>query len=116
MDNNKMYTGVTRYKNVDFSFVFNGEDLRLIPSTENVRKVETEWLMTSFAKGVFIPNTDLKMEDSFLIGICNENGKRMVFFTQQNANIGSSNLVLIVKLIGYLECNNNIEKLSLIHI
>ena len=110
MDNNKMYTGVTRYKNVDFSFVFNGEDLRLIPSTENVRKVETEWLMPSFAKGVFIPNTDLKMEDSFLIGICNENGKRMVFFTQQNANIGSSNLVLIVKLIGYLECNNNIEK------
>lgn len=110
MENNKIYTGVTRYKNAEYTFVFNGEDLRLIPSTENTRKVGTEWLMTSIAKGVFTSNTDLKMEDSFLIGLCHENGKRMVFFTQQNANIGSSNLVLIVKIIGYLECNNNKEK------
>ncbi len=106
MDNNKIYTGVLSYKDTNFTFVFNGEDLRLIPSIDNVRKVESDWLATSIAKGVFIPNTDLKMEESFLIGHCHENGKTIVFFTQQNANIGSSNAVLLVNLIGYLECNS----------
>lgn len=110
MKNNKVFTGVTRYKSIEFTFVFNGEVLRLIPATENVKKIETEWLMTPIAKGTFIPNTDLKMEDSFLIGRCHENGKRIVFFTQKNANIGSNNSVLIVQLIGYLECNTDKEK------
>ena len=110
MEDTRIYTGVTKYKNIEFTFVFNGEDLRLIPTTENVRKIETEWLMTPIAKGTFIPNTDLKMEDSFLIGRCHESGKRVVFFTQKNANISSNNLVLIVRLIGYLECSTGKEK------
>ena len=110
MEDTRIYTGVTKYKDIDFTFVFNGENLRLIPTTENVRKVETEWLMTPIAKGTFIPNTDLKMEDSFLIGRCHENGKRIVFFTQKNANISSNNSVLIVQLIGYLECSIGKEK------
>ena len=50
------------------------------------------------------------MEDSFLIGRCHENGKRIVFFTQKNANISSNNSVLIVQLIGYLECSTGKEK------
>jgi len=110
MEDTRIYTGVTKYKDIDFTFVFNGENLRLIPTTENVRKVETEWLMTPIVKGTFIPNTDLKMEDSFLIGRCHENGKRIVFFTQKNAIISSNNLVLIVQLIGYLECSTGKEK------
>lgn len=110
MEDTRIYTGVTKYKDIDFTFVFNGENLRLIPTTENVRKVETEWLMTPIAKGTFIPNTNLKMEDSFLIGRCHENGKRIVFFTQKNANISSNNSVLIVQLIGYLECSTGKEK------
>ena len=110
MEDTRIYTGVTKYKDIDFTFVFNGENLRLIPTTENVRKVETEWLMTPIAKGTFIPNTDLKMEDSFLIGRCHENGKRIVFFTQKNANISSNNSVLIVQFIGYLECSIGKEK------
>ena len=110
MEDTRIYTGVTKYKDIDFTFVFNGENLRLIPTTENVRKVETKWLMTPIAKGTFIPNTDLKMEDSFLIGRCHENGKRIVFFTQKNANISSNNSVLIVQLIGYLECSIGKEK------
>lgn len=110
MEDTRIYTGVTKYKDIDFTFVFNGENLRLIPTTENVRKVETEWRMTPIAKGTFIPNTDLKMEDSFLIGRCHENGKRIVFFTQKNAIISSNNLVLIVQLIGYLECSTGKEK------
>lgn len=49
MEDTRIYTGVTKYKDIDFTFVFNGENLRLIPTTENVRKVETEWLMTPIA-------------------------------------------------------------------
>ena len=110
MEDTIIYTGVTTYKNIEFTFVFNGEDLRLIPTTENVRRIETELLMTPTAKDTFVLNTNLKMEDSLLIGRCHENGKRLVFFTQKNANISSSNLVLIVQLIGYLECNTSKER------
>lgn len=110
MEDNIICTGVTKYKEIDFTFVFNGENLRLIPSTESTSKIENEWIMTSIADGVLIHNTELKMEDSFLIGRCHENQKEFVFFTQQNAHINSHNSVLIIQLIGYLECNLNRKK------
>lgn len=58
MEDTIIYTGVTTYKNIEFTFVFNGEDLRLIPTTENVRRIETELLMTSTVKNKFVLNTN----------------------------------------------------------
>ena len=63
MEENIICTGVTKYKDIDFTFVFNGENLRLIPSTESTSKIENEWIMTSIADGVLIHNTELKMEE-----------------------------------------------------
>lgn len=114
-ENNKIYTGVTKYKNLEFIFVFNGEYLRLIPTTENITEVKNKWLMLPLAEGKFTPNLDLKMENSFLIGHCYENEKQFVFFTHQNDYIGNNNSVLIVNLIGYLEChikNDTFGKIS----
>ena len=51
MEDTRIYTGVTKYKNIEFTFVFNGEDLRLIPTTENVKKIANyDTLLQSYQK------------------------------------------------------------------
>lgn len=110
MENDKLCTGSMKYKDIDFTFVFNGHNLRLIPKKEDLRKIQTDWLMKPICKGTYTFNTDLTMEESVLVGHCYEDGRRMVFFTRQYADIDCHNCVLFIKLIGYLKCNRNIEK------
>lgn len=76
------YTGKLQYRNVDFSFVFDGQELRLIPPDSKKREIEMEWLMTPVGNGIYTFGSSLKKEDPFLIGKCNENKKKMVFLTQ----------------------------------
>lgn len=98
------YTGKLQYRNVDFSFVFNGQELRLIPPDDKKHEIEMEWLMTPIGKGVYTFGNPIKMDEPFLIGQCNENGKKMIFLTQEGENIGSYNSVLLVKVIAYIVC------------
>lgn len=103
------YTGKLQYRNVDFSFVFDGQELRLIPPDNKKHEIETEWLMTPIGKGVYTFGSSLKMNDPFLIGRCNENGKKIVFLTQMGENIGSYNSVLLVDVIAYIVCKYDRE-------
>lgn len=103
------YTGKLQYRNVDFSFVFDGKELRLIPPDDKKREIEMEWLLTPIGKGVYTFRNSLKMDDPFLIGQCNENGKKMIFLTQVGGNIGSYNSVLLVKVISYIVCKYDRE-------
>lgn len=103
------YTGKLQYRNVDFSFVFDGQELRLIPPDNKKHEIEMEWLMTPIGNGVYTLGSSLKMDEPFLIGQCNENGKRMVFLTQMGGNIGSYNSVLLVEVIAYIVCKYDRE-------
>lgn len=76
------YTGKLQYRNVNFSFVFDGQELRLIAPDDKKREIEMEWLMTPIGKGVYTSGNSLKMDEPFLIGQCNENGKKMIVFIQ----------------------------------
>lgn len=96
----KIITGRLSYRNVDFLFVFDGEDLHLIPPKE----IKSEWIMTSLGMGISARSEQLKMESPYLVGSCNENGYKYVFFTEQGDFIKNKNILLIVKIIGYLEC------------
>lgn len=103
------YTGKLQYKNVDFSFAFDGKELRLIPPQDKKREIEMEWLMTPIGKGVYTFGNPIKMEVPYLIGECNENGKKMVFLTQEGSNIGSSNSVLFVEILAFIICKYDRE-------
>ena len=46
------YTGKLQYRDVDFSFVFDGQELRLIPPDNKKREIELDWLMTNIGNVV----------------------------------------------------------------
>lgn len=38
-----LYTGKLNYKDIDFTFVFDGNELKLIPPKEKEHEIEWEW-------------------------------------------------------------------------
>lgn len=110
----EIYTGKLKYKDIDFSFVFDCTELRLIPPNDKKQRILKEWIMTPLANGAYTIG-DPKMDVPYLIGKCNENGHTMVFITQEGARIGNSNSVLFVEILAYMDCKydrEHIDRLS----
>lgn len=101
------YTGKLQYRNVDFFFIFDGQELRLIPPDNKRHEIQREWLMTPLGNGEYTFGNSLKMDEPFLSGECNENGNRMIFLTEEGGHIGCYNVVLLVKVIAYIVCKYN---------
>lgn len=106
------YTGKLQYKSINFSFVFNGQELRLIPPDDKKREIEMEWLMNPIGNGIYSLKKSLRIDEPFLIGKCNENGRKMIFLTQMGGNIGSYNSVLFVEVISYIVCKYDREQID----
>lgn len=100
----ELYTGYLKYKSIDFSFVFDGTSLSLIPPKEKEEEIEWQWLHKEIRPGCYVQGDSLIMENSYLVGKCNENNKKIIFLTQLNGVIGRNNLVLHVPLIAYIVC------------
>ena len=69
-DQDMIYTGQLAYKEVDFTFVFDGKGLRLIPPKDKRDAVNEDWLRTPLANGAYTLNTPV-IEEDYLCGICN---------------------------------------------
>lgn len=41
-----IYTGTLTYRNVEFTFVFDGEELRLIPPKDKAEEIFHQWILT----------------------------------------------------------------------
>ena len=52
-DDYMIYTGQLTYKEVEFTFVFDGKELRLIPFKDKRDEVNENWLRTPLANGVY---------------------------------------------------------------
>ena len=114
-DDLSIYTGQLKYKEIDFTFVFDGEELRLIPPKDKKREVRMEWLMKPLGKGAYTMGEPLYMEEPYLIGRCNETARTMIFLTQQGDYIGSRNSVLFVEISAYIVCDydrDTIDRMS----
>lgn len=103
-DDLNIYTGQLKYRDIDFMFVFNGEDLRLIPPENKQHEITMNWIMTSFGKGAYTMGDPLYMEEAYLVGKCNETAGTIVFLTKQGKSIGRYNAVLIVEISAYIIC------------
>lgn len=106
-----IYTGKLEYKDVNFNFVFNGEELRLIPPAKNEKDVWYKILLMPIVEGTYTMASP-KMDVPYLIGQCNENGHTLIFLTKQGAHIGAYNSVLIVEVAAYILCKTNSEPIS----
>lgn len=97
-----IYTGKLGYKGIEFDFVFDKEELRLIPPADKSNEVRFGIIMKKIGDGPAYTFASPTMEEPYLIGKCNETGQTLVFLTRQGAHISSHNNVLFVEIAGYI--------------
>lgn len=109
-DQDMIYTGQLAYKEVDFTFVFDGKRLRLIPPKDKRDAVNEDWLRTPLSNGAYTLNTPV-MEEDYLCGICNETNQKIIFLvrrgdylTPHGNHLLGGNYVLVTKVIAYILC------------
>jgi hypothetical protein len=110
-----IYTGTIKYNQYDFTYVFDHNLLRLIPTPGKSDEIITNWFMKELAKGTYTFGPLPKMETPFLIGWCNETGAKLIFLPWRGANISRENSVLLVRIAAFIECrskNQSISKIS----
>ena len=81
----KIFSGKCKYKDIDFTFVFDCNELRLIPPADAKDTIQAEWIMTPLVKGVYIKEDPLTMDDPYLTGHCSE-----ILFSSQSKVITSA--------------------------
>ena len=109
------YSGMCSYRDIDFTFVFYDDELRLIPPADKRETIRMDWIMTPIGKGVYTMGEPLTMDEPYLIGHCNETGTDFIFITKQGGHIGSQNSVLFVPIVAYIRCRykrDNIARMS----
>lgn len=106
------YTGHLIYKDINFSFVFDGEELRLIPPKDKMQEIQYTWILKPIAEGVYVNGDSLVIEQSILKGVCNENGHSIVFLCQKGRSISSRNDVLIFPVVGYIKCKTDSDSID----
>lgn len=107
-----IYTGKLNYKNIEFDFVFDKEELRLIPPTDKRTEVRFGVLMKKNGEGPAYTFALPNMDEPYLIGKCNESGQTLIFLTKQGSHIGSYNEVLFVEVAGYILCKTDSKPIS----
>ncbi len=100
-----VYTGFLTYKEINFSFVFDKNELRLIPPAEKADEIHYEWFMNRLADGVYSWGKDYYIEESILKGRCNETGQTIVFLPNLHRSVGSYNSVVIVSIWSFFLSN-----------
>ena len=100
------YTGQLNYKDILFTFVFDGSELRLIPPADKSSEIEFNWILTPIGEGTYT-SASPQMESPFLTGQFSETGRTIIFITEKGANIGSYNSVLTVPVLAYIDCRHN---------
>lgn len=104
-------SGKLEYRNIEFVFIFDGEELRLIPPKEKVHEIEFEWIMTPLGNGAYTMGNSLKIDVPFFKGIGNENEHHYIFLTQIGEGIGSKNATLFINVLGYIEATSSMDKI-----
>lgn len=102
-----LYTGKLTYKDIEFNFVFDKSELRLIPPIEKNQEVR-KWFSNELIPGIDTSGDSVCIEDTFLKAKINETGQTMIIFTHQN-RIGYYNHVLTVQVDAYMINKTDIE-------
>ena len=113
--NDEIYTGVLRYKDDDYQFVFSDTKLRLIPCSEKQRSSMWKFGMKEITKGTYTQDEPPRMEEDILVGNCNESSKQIIFLPKKGAYISKQNSVLFIDLKAYIICKyvrDSIDRIS----
>lgn len=103
----KIFTGKLKYRDIDFTFVFDKRDLRLIPPDEKRREIRMKWWLKEKEKGRFVPAEPIIVEEEYLVGKCNETNSQIVFIPQLGSYIKGNNEIVLIELVAYIIFKNN---------
>lgn len=110
-----LYTGTLLYKDINFTFVFDRSELRLIPPMDKEHEIEWEWGRKPLGNGVYTWGDPIPVGVDFLIGECNETRHRIIFLPKQGATLGLYNSVVRIPLAAYVICKydrDSIDRVS----
>ncbi|MBP3532227.1 MAG: hypothetical protein J6K25_13805 [Thermoguttaceae bacterium] len=94
------FSGRLVYHDIEFVFVFDGKELRLIPLDEKEDEIQAEWLCAS-----------QRIETPFLIGKCVENRQTFIFMVNPRAFLKRRNSTLIFEPVAYVESSRSADAL-----
>jgi predicted nucleic-acid-binding Zn-ribbon protein len=106
-DYNKTYTGKISYRDIDFTFVFVGDELRLIPPADKESEIERQWKMTSIGNGAYTFADPIPVDEKFIIADCNETNAKIIFLTKEGSYLGFRNSVIIIRVFAIVICKYN---------
>lgn len=101
MEELDVYSGKLNYKDICFDFVYDKQELRLIPPTDKKREV-SNWKKKELFPGVYTMGDPLTIDSPYLEGIINETDQKVIFITRQGAFIGSYNSVLLIEVVAVI--------------
>lgn len=102
-------TGTLAMNEIEFMFVFDRQELRLIPPTEKTREVEM-WFYEEFKSGSYVLGQAVYVKEKFLVGKCDD-GYEIVFFPIEGKTIRRNGEVLIISIQAYLWKYLKIERI-----
>lgn len=105
--NPNTYTGKVSYRDIDFTFVFINNELRLIPPADKEGIIAWQWKMKSIDKGVYTFADPIPVDEKFIVADCNETNMRIVFLPELASNLRFNNNVVIIDVSAYIVCKSN---------
>lgn len=102
------YTGVVKYKDIEFDFVFDGKKLKLIPPKDK-KEIVRKWIFHFLGNNVYAFPGDPIYIGEYLYGNVNET-KQKIIFIPSNEAVDSIDTLLIVEIDYYILFNYNCEK------
>ena len=102
MSNDTIFTGKLTYKDIDFTFVFDGNELRLIPPKDKEKVVGWDWKMEEIKPGAFTFASPKRVEEPYLVGECNEKQNKIVFLPDFGQYISTYNYIVVIHISAYI--------------
>ena len=93
---NNTYTGKVNYRDIDFTFVFINNELRLIPPADKEGIIAWQWKMKPIDNGAYTFADPIPVDEKFIIADCNETNMRIVFLPEQASIVRFNNNVVII--------------------
>ncbi len=107
MEELELYTGRLDYKDIQFTFIFDRKELRLIPPTEKQHEIEFVWGLKSLGQGIYTGPEPIPVGEDVLIGECGETRRKIVFLPQRGSNLSLYNSTVIIRLEAYIICKTD---------
>lgn len=104
---NTTYTRKLKYRDIDFTFVFAGTELRLIPPADKESEIKWQWKMKSIGNGAYTFADPMPVDERYLTAHCNETNQRIVFLPKQGSTLGFNNTVVIIEIKSFVVCETN---------